>query len=133
MPSKSYQQLSLPSQELIDAAIYYTEAFRLIEGKDWDDERDVFASDQQLLVNYLRGLYALDMQTSPPRYFDWHGEGRAIINTALKIQEMYATPHGDDAAMMLHNALIGPELGTLVEHLDNMPYPQTGKGDKLGR
>lgn len=42
MPIKTYEQLSPEKQQVIDAAILRTEAFRIIEGEEFDDGRDCF-------------------------------------------------------------------------------------------
>jgi len=134
MTSIPYDRLPPDKQQVIDAAIYRTEAFRIIEGEEFDDDRDCFFSDQRLMVDYLRGLYAVDIQTNPSLYFQWRSDGPAIIRSALDIQEIYspAVIAQDPEASALMEMLIGddgiPWLSGLLEHLTNMPYPQE-RGD----
>lgn len=120
---KSYDQLGPEMQASIDAMIFVTEAHRIIHGAHYDDERDCFFSDPKLLVDYLRGLYALDSQTNPPRYFDWHSGGAILTKRALEYQAYFMDAGRD-----------GTNLSSLLEHLTNLPYPEPpGAGESKER
>ena len=113
MPKKTYDQLGSASQQLIDAMILGSEAARIINFQHFDDERDVFVGHPDLMVDYLRKLYALDIQTQPPRYVNWHEEGRGIIANALVIREHFI----DDPDRL-------KSLVELAAVLTNLPAPE---------
>ena len=107
---KTYGQLELPTQQVIDAEIYISEVSRILRGVFPNDQRTQ-TENQSALVNYLRDLYASDIQTTQPTYAHWHTDAQGIIKTALLLQQRLSV---DDAA----------ELEDLVNLLTNLPYPQ---------
>lgn len=86
-------------------------------------------------MNYLRGLYALDMGTNPPLYFNWRSQGPDIIHSALQIQRVYSPAANLNSEMAaLYELTVGTEniahLNGLFEHLTNLPKPEEKSKDR---
>lgn len=117
MPKKTYDQLDIKTQQLIDAAILSSEAQRILhKSRHFNDERDVFIGHPKEMVDYLRSLYTLDIQTTQPRYARWHDGGKGLIDDAIAIQR--DAPGLTDGVSSLKD---------LLEYLTNLPYPEQGK------
>lgn len=123
MPQKTYDQLDYKTQQLIDAAIFSSEAARILsKSRHFNDEREVFIGHPKEMVDYLRGLYTMDIQTTQPRYAHWHDGGKGLIDGAIAIQR--DAPGITDGVSSLND---------LLELLTNLPYPEQGEGAGRGR